>query len=296
MCLKLNMNLRNYNQIESYFHSLLVINGHLKTATKKSDINLRDLLIEYGSFQRIFDSHFKLNLVDESNRNTSAKSLEKKIKSINFNFNLLTVNDDDFPSGLRDVSYATPVIYYRGNIDLLNQNSVGVVGTREISKSQDILQGYKCVEDLVNQYVIVSGLALGCDTIAHTSAINSGGNTIAVLGTPLNKSYPSQNKSLQEQIAKNNLLISQYPFFSNPGYKGSSFAHRNITTVSLSSEALFVILTGDKGGTINAIKEAVKQYKIIFALPANYNSNLNWTKKYLPNVFPYSLSGDDIVK
>src|SRR5216684_2416865 len=95
----------------------------------------------------------------------------------------------------------------------LSKRSVAVVGTREPSP-QAVENAERLVRLLVkDDFTVVSGLAQGIDAAAHTAAIEAGGKTIAVIGTPLNRVYPKQNTALQEAIAQNYLLISQVPVF-----------------------------------------------------------------------------------
>ena len=101
-------------------------------------------------------------------------------------------------------------VYVRGDMSLASLPKVSVVGTREPSL-KGIANAQSIVKMLVNEgVVIVSGLARGIDTVAHRTAIENGGRTIAVLGTPLDSFYPSENRSLQEEIGRDHLLVSQF--------------------------------------------------------------------------------------
>jgi DNA processing protein len=124
-----------------------------------------------------------------------------------YKVNLLINNTFDYPSKLKDAQEPVEVLYYSGNLDLLNCRSVAIVGTRNPSP-----EGLKRTEKLTNflvkdGFTIVSGLAQGIDTKAHTTAINAKGKTIAVIGTPLNNFYPKENENLQKYIAKQFLLV-----------------------------------------------------------------------------------------
>src|SRR5208282_2255497 len=101
-------------------------------------------------------------------------------------------------------------IYFAGKLDLLKAPCVAVVGTRDVSdagRSRTRRLTREIVEAGIN---VVSGLAYGVDTVAHTTAIEAGGKTIAVIGTPLNRATPSENAKLQETIYREHLLISQF--------------------------------------------------------------------------------------
>jgi len=154
-------------------------------------------------------------------------------------------------------------------------NSIAAVGTRELFEEDEndkkaINKAKEFLEDKIkNNYAIVSGLALGCDTVAHKTAIEKGGKTIAVLGAPLDRYYPPENKELQKQMEKTQLVLSQYPFGINvwPNF----FAHRNITTVALAKEGILVIKTKEKSGTNYAIKNCVMQNKKLYAIDSKEN-------------------------
>jgi DNA processing protein len=119
--------------------------------------------------------------------------------------------------------------------------------------------------------------------LGHTSAIELNEKTIAVLGTPLTSSYPKENKELQEEIAKNHLLVSEYPI----GIRsfGSYFASRNRTTVGLSTDGVVVARAGDKSGTQYAIRFSIDQGKPVYVLENNiHEKNYEWVSKYKKHI------------
>ena len=136
-----------------------------------------------------------------------------------------------------------------------------IVGTREPSE-----QGARVAASVTKALVaadvtIVSGLAKGIDTIAHQTAIENGGRTIAILGTPLDRSYPSQNRALQEQIMKEHLAISQFP--SSHPIEKRNFPLRN-RTMALLSHATVIIEAGDTSGTLHQGREALRLGRPLF--------------------------------
>jgi len=180
---------------------------------------------------------------------------------------------------LRDIPHATPVLYAIGDLELLYSKTIGVVGTRRIEKKPDIDAANSCLARLIEkEYTIVSGLASECDTLAHRFAVENGGKTIAVLGTPLDVYYPKENTKLQDEIAENHLLISQYPVGIDT--TGACFAHRNTTTVGLSKEGLVVLLSPDKSGTLHAVSECVETGKQLYVLEHNIDRGFQWVEKY----------------
>ncbi|MFT4326115.1 MAG: DNA-processing protein DprA, partial [Candidatus Woesearchaeota archaeon] len=161
---------------------------------------------------------------------------------------------------------------------------IAVVGTRSPLTEQEKIDAHKVLEDLIaKEYTIVSGLALGCDTLGHTYGLRT--NTIAVLGTPLNKRYPKENKDLQDKIAQDHIVVSQYPigienFLYYKTEQPQNFSKRNQTTVALASQGVLVLKTGDKGGTQHAIKEARIQNKKLYTMRCNFNPDNTWTNNF----------------
>ena len=171
-------------------------------------------------------------------------------------------------------------LYLEGDKSLINGSTrVSVVGTRKVSdlgtKRTEII-----TKALVDKgMVVVSGLAAGVDTIAHSSAIKLGGKTIAVLGTPLDKAYPVKNRSLLETIKENHLAVSQFPV----GYPSQpkNFPMRN-RTMALLSDATIIIEAGEKSGTIHQGWEALRLGRYLYILESVVNdSSLAWPKEML---------------
>jgi DNA processing protein len=120
---------------------------------------------------------------------------------------------ETYPTWLSDAKHPAEVLYYQGNFDLLASKSVAIVGSRQASAA-GMHRGRRLARLLVEQgFTIMSGLAQGIDTAAHIAAIEAGGQTIAVIGTPLHTVYPRENLQLQRRIAQHHLLISQVPFY-----------------------------------------------------------------------------------
>src|SRR3989338_1274795 len=120
----------------------------------------------------------------------------------------------DYPVQLQDAEYPLSLFYFQGMWDLVYTPGVAVVGTRKPT-AEGISRTKRLVKALVAEgYTIYSGLAAGIDATAHQTAIECGGRTIAVTGTPLWMTYPKENASLQREIIKNHLLISQVPIVS----------------------------------------------------------------------------------
>ncbi len=143
----------------------------------------------------------------------------------------------------------------------LEQSRVSIVGTRTPSKEGAEL-ARRTAEILVrNGYAVVSGLAKGIDTVAHSAAISAGGQTIAVLGTPLDKTYPAENARLQAEIMGKHLAVSQFP----PGrsVQRGNFVMRN-RTMALISDATVIVEAGRSSGTQHQGWEAIRLGRDLF--------------------------------
>jgi DNA processing protein len=192
---------------------------------------------------------------------------------------------EEYPLKLRDAANPIEFFYFRGWWDLVNsKRSVAVVGTR--SPSDEGVRRTKRIVRLLIQdgFTIVSGLAKGVDSAAHKAAINEGGKTIAVIGTPITQAYPPENAKLQEHIAENYLLISQVPIlrYSQQTYRGNRlfFPERNITMSAL-SDATIIIEAGETSGTLTQARAALKQGRKLFILDNCFqNPTLTWPQKF----------------
>jgi DNA processing protein len=205
--------------------------------------------------------------------------------SIGYKTNILVNGAFDYPTRLREAEDPIEVLYYSGNIDLLSTRIIAVVGTRKPSP-QGLRQAAQVAEFMVkNGFTIISGLASGIDTMAHQTAIAHRGHTIAVLGTPLDHTYPSENAELQKKIALEHLLITQVPFirYREQGIKGNRlfFPERN-KTMSALSEATVVVEAGETSGTLIQARAALHQRRKLFILENCFERpDVTWPREFL---------------
>ncbi len=256
---------------ESFYHYLLSKEREFRPGSIKGDRNLRSALAKEKSFRNVYRAVFGSVLFNDD--------FDRWVRKFDWDFQMVRISDPEFPEFFSSHENTSPVLYFKGDFSLLKRKTIAVVGTRRLDDEEDITEGKKILERLLEKdYVIVSGLAKGCDTLAHRYAIDNGGKTIAVLGNPLSVYYPAENRKLQELIEEEGLVISQYPF----GIRTfpSHYAHRNTTTVGLSKEGIVVIKSGDNSGTIHAIKQAYLQNKPIYVLRGNFVHGYNWVEKY----------------
>jgi DNA processing protein len=189
----------------------------------------------------------------------------------------------EYPQKLRDAAHPIELLYYQGWWDLADSRSVAVVGTREPTKD-GIARTARLVKALVkDDFTIVSGLAAGIDTVAHETAIEEGGRTIAVIGTPLSHTYPKENATLQRKIASEYLIISQVPVrrYERRDYWKNRlfFPERNITMSAL-TEATIIVEAGETSGTLIQARAALHQGRRLFILDSCFRKGLAWPKRY----------------
>lgn len=191
----------------------------------------------------------------------------------------------EYPQTLRDAAHPVELLYFQGNWDITSTRCIAIVGTRHPSE-----EGMRRATRLARLFVkdgftVVSGLAQGIDTAAHTAAIDAGGLTIAVLGTPITTCYPPGNRLLQERIARDFLLVSQVPIvrYSRQGPKQNRlfFPERNVTMSAL-TEATVIIEAGDTSGTLIQAQHALRQGRKLFILDNCFRRpDLTWPAKFL---------------
>ena len=176
-------------------------------------------------------------------------------------FGIQVYGSRDYPERLRDAAHPIQVLYYRGHWDIIDApKRIAVVGSRSVSE-EGIRRTRKLVKLLVQDgYTIVSGLAKGVDTAAHTTAIENGGSTIAVIGTPITEYYPRENKALQDLIAEKFLLLSQVPIwrYATQDYRSNRlfFPERN-ATMSAVAQATVIVEASDTSGTLAQARAAL---------------------------------------
>lgn len=181
-----------------------------------------------------------------------------------------TVLSDDYPETLKAIACPPFVLYYYGDLSLLNHKTIGVIGMRYPSE-YGIEVTKTMVTGLVEEnYVIVSGLALGVDGIAHQSCIDTNGKTVAVLGCGIDCCYPFSNLKLYEIIKRDHLLISEYPLDLPP--QKWYFPARNRLIAGF-SDSLLVTEAKAKSGTMITVGFALEQGKEIMAVPSDINGN-----------------------
>ena len=179
---------------------------------------------------------------------------------------VLTLLDEDYPKLLKQIDQAPPVLYVRGALTPADDFAVAMVGTRRISAYGQQITRDTGLYLAGHGLTIVSGLARGVDALAHQSALQAGGRTIAVLGSGVDVIYPPEHRQLAEAIIENGALISDYPLGTQP--EGVNFPPRN-RIISGLSLATVVVEAGERSGALITADFAVEQGRDVFAVPGN---------------------------
>ncbi len=187
-----------------------------------------------------------------------------------YNISAVTFASKSYPEKLKNIADPPLVLYAKGDVSLLNKKSISIVGTRKPTPYGRIVTEKFTKELSRAGLVTVSGLAYGIDTVVAKLTLEVGGKTIAVLAGGLDSIYPSQNKSLADEIVETGgLLISEYrPQIKPLQY---SFIERNRIVSALGLGTL-IIEAGKTSGTMATARHALEQGRELFVVPGNINS------------------------
>ena len=192
----------------------------------------------------------------------------------------IQIQDTFRPLNQAEQKFAPKDITLKGNASLLSEGGrVSIIGSRGAS-AQGLARARRLSRLLVeNGITVVSGLAKGVDTVAHRAAIEAGGRTIAVLGTPIDKVYPPENRDLQELIGESHLLVTQFPV-GHPILK-KNFPLRN-RLMALISDATIIVEANNKSGTIHQGWEALRLARPLYILESAHDPEASsWSSQFL---------------
>lgn len=236
-----------------------------------SNIKKLSILKEYNNLEGIYnnrDDKYIKELLKEKELNElfdidsyRLKNMESYLKNNDIGY--INILDKEYPKELLNIGEPPAVLFYRGNVDVLKTRKIGIVGARECT-----LQGREITkhisEAICKQVTIVSGVAKGIDSIAQSTAIENGCNTIGVLGSGVDVIYPKVNKGLYEKIYNNGILLSEFIPGTQP-FK-QNFPRRN-RIISGLSEGLIVVEASIKSGSLITVDYALEEGKNIMAVP-----------------------------
>ncbi len=243
---------------------------------------LHTLLEAYNKPQKLFEAIQKKESLAQKILGIHFSELfenaeEEQIKSYINNLEKLSIEcltylSADYPEKLKGIYQFPVVLYVKGDKTLLNKKSVGIVGSRSPSS-----YGKTITHDFSKALakaglVIVSGLAMGVDRVAHQACLEIGGKTIAVIGSGFLNIYPAMNSSLAHEIEKQGLLLSEYPPNATP--TKFNFPARNRIIAGL-SDGVLITEAGEKSGALYTKEFALEYGKSVYAVPGNINSILS---------------------
>lgn len=179
---------------------------------------------------------------------------------------MLTWEDESYPSRLREIEQPPPVLYVRGELLAEDSWAVAVVGTRRVTPYGRQVSEEVAAVLAANGITVVSGLARGVDAVAHTAALKAGGRTLAVLGCGVDRIYPPEHRALAGQVMAHGALISDYAPGTPP--ESANFPPRNRIIAGLSA-ATIVVEAGETSGALITAEFAAEQGREVFAVPGS---------------------------
>ncbi|WP_433749699.1 DNA-processing protein DprA [Falsibacillus pallidus] len=205
---------------------------------------------------------------------TKAAELHRKLHTLPFEklfqsyqqnqIHMIHFQDPQYPKLLKNIYDPPWLLYAIGNLPLLNERQLAVVGSRKVL-DESIYALSKLLPHLVaNGFVITSGLAKGVDTAAHKMTINQGGRTIGVLGSGFFHIYPQENRNLAENMKLNHLLLSEYPPYQKPNPWHFPMRNRIISGMSCGT---LVVQAAKKSGSLITAEFALQEGREVFAVP-----------------------------
>lgn len=169
-------------------------------------------------------------------------------------------------------------IHYAGDLDILKRPAVAIIGTRDVSENGARRADRMAREMVAAGFTVVSGLAKGVDVTAHRACIAAGGQTAAVIGTPLSQAYPAEHADLQELIWQEHLLVS--PFAEGERVFQSNFPKRNRVMAALSDGSI-IIEASDSSGTLHQAAECQRLGRWLFVLKSVFDDpSLKWPRSF----------------
>ncbi len=235
------------NQLETHF-------GNLEDAWNAAAADLRLARLDNNVINAITTWRPKVSLEEEMEK------LE------HHRVQVLTYHDSAYPSRLKEIYDYPPILYVKGSLLPEDEWCLAVVGTRRATA-----YGKQVTEEIVadlarNRITIASGLARGIDSVAHRSALEAGGRSIAVFACGLDIVYPGENANLARSIMQQGALLSEYPLGTKP--KPDNFPRRN-RIMSGMSLGVLVVEAGESSGALITANLALEQNREVLAVPGS---------------------------
>lgn len=193
-----------------------------------------------------------------------------ELKSKNISF--ISIFHKSYPNLLKNISDPPIGLYVLGEMPKQSFKKVAIVGSRKCTQ-YGASNAYRFGREMAeNNIVVVSGLALGIDSMAHKGAIDGGGLTISVLGCGVDIVYPPSNRHLRDEIIENGCVISEFPPDTPPFPANFPLRNRIISGVS---DSIVVVEAAKRSGTFITVGQALEQGRDVFAIPGNINNSMS---------------------
>jgi DNA processing protein len=185
---------------------------------------------------------------------------------------LVVLGDEVYPQALLETADPPTVLYFAGDVSLLNRPTIAIVGSRNASR-QGALDAERFARTLSDAgFAIASGMALGIDASAHRGGLAGASSSLAVVGTGLDRVYPAANRELAHELANRGALLSEFPLGTPPS--AGNFPRRN-RVISGLSRGVLVVEAALKSGSLTTAKLALEQGREVFAIPGSIHSPLS---------------------
>ncbi|MEX1111024.1 MAG: DNA-processing protein DprA [Chthoniobacterales bacterium] len=242
-------------------------------------VRLRRLLERFGSAEKILPARTdQLSAVEGVGRvladNISrwqefADPAAELKKAADLGARVITGEDDEYPSALREIHDPPIVLYVRGHLTDRDRHTVAVVGSRKATHYATESAKKLSFQMAYAGLTVVSGLARGIDTAAHQGALAAKGRTIAVIGSGLGELYPPENAELADRIAASGAVVSEFPIGTKPDRQTFPIRNRIVTGMSF---GVLVVEAGANSGALISANMAAEQGRTLYAVPGRIDS------------------------
>ena len=190
-------------------------------------------------------------------------------KAADLGAHVITAEDDEYPSALREIHDPPIVLYVRGRLTERDRNAVAVVGSRKATHYATESAKKLSFQMAYAGLTVASGLARGIDTAAHQGALAAKGRTIAVIGSGLGELYPPENAELADRIAASGAVVSEFPIDTKPDRQTFPIRNRIVTGLSF---GVLVVEAGANSGALISANMAAEQGRTLYAVPGRIDA------------------------
>ena len=267
-------------------------------------MRIKRLLNRFGTIEAIFDAELsEIARVPLFNPLLAARILKARIRVAEFRrhikwfksrgIDILCVEEDDYPSQLKEISDAPAILCKKGNLSQVNEKAVAIVGTTTPT-DLGILATLELSTRLTQAGVtVVSGLAEGIDTSAHLGVLYANGTTVGVVGSDLLSIYPNEKRELADRICESGALFSEHPFTTQSTPANLIRRNRLISGLAM---ATIVVEAEENGGAVSTARFALEQGRFVCAYNWNDRSRLSEGPRKLIQQGAYPISPDQLDK